>query len=180
MVFEGHFKIHKAYFFGANERPCAQSKGGKYFYSWKIRHNKVLTAFISLRIRDCLKDQCKVLTNAACVCQHYRKVRFPKVSVKYFECNKLSSTKNIHLILLNPDRTPGLFCPVLSIFFLLVFYRRYSLLVPNPHWNLTLKCQPQKNGLSLLPVWPLWAPAATAEAMPGPDCLPAPIPLVKA
>lgn len=110
-------KFTKHIFFGAHERPCAQSKGGKYFYSWKIRHNKVLTAFISLRIRDCLKDQCKVLTNAACVCQHYRKVRFPKVSVKYFECNKLSSTKNIHLILLNPDRTPGLFCPVLSIFF---------------------------------------------------------------
>lgn len=36
------------------------------------------------------------------------------------------------------------------VFFLLLLYRSFSLLVPNPHWNLTLKRQQQHNGLSLL------------------------------
>lgn len=46
-------------------------------------------------------------------------------------------------------------------------------MLPNPHWNLTLKCQQQQhNGSSQPPVWPLWAPEAAA--MPGPDSLPTP------
>ena len=51
------------------------------------------------------------------------------------------------------------------VFLLLLFYRSYSLLVPNPHWNLTLKRQQQYNGRSLLPVWPLQAPAAAAAML---------------
>lgn len=71
-------------------------------------------------------------------------------------------------------------CLFFDVFFLLLFYRSYSLLVPNPHWNLTLKRQQQDNGLPLLPVWPLRAPAAiaTAAAVSGPDSLPAPAPLI--
>lgn len=91
---------------------------------------------------------------------------------------KLSSSANmifilIFFFLIKSKSCFRLFCAFFFFFtyFLLLFYRRYSLLVPNPHWNLTLKCQ-QHNGLSLLPVWPLWAPEAAA--MPGPDSLPAP------
>lgn len=64
------------------------------------------------------------------------------------------------------------------LFFLLLFYRSYSLLVPNPHWNLTLKRRQQYNGLSLYGPLQVPAAAAAAAAVPGPDRLPLPAPLI--
>ncbi len=41
---------------------CEGASDRQILYSWGIQHKNVLTAFIGLRVFNCLKDQCKVLT----------------------------------------------------------------------------------------------------------------------
>ena len=143
-------------------------------HSSGIQHKNVLTAFIGLRVFNCLKDQCKVLT----LTQHV------SVSITHnFAPPKkntqsdiiLSSLQNMNFLsflfpfyiffYVKTKLRQRLALSLFHVFLLLLFYRSYSLLVPNPHWNLTLKRQQQYNGRSLLPVWPLQAPAAAAAML---------------
>ena len=112
--------------------------------------------------------------DAACVCQHYAQLRPPpkKHAVRYhfelFTKHEFSFFPFSLLYIFFYVKTKlrqRLALSLFHVFLLLLFYRSYSLLVPNPHWNLTLKRQQQYNGRSLLPVWPLQAPAAAAAML---------------
>lgn len=109
--------------------------------------------------------------NAPCVVQHF---------VQLLYLRKVPSNSPSQYVILNETKLQRRFYCSFHIFLLLLFYRSYSLLVSNPHWNFALKCQQQNNGLSLLPVWPLQAPPAeTAYCYPcrgQPACLSACLP----
>lgn len=68
---------------------------------------------------------------------------------------------------MKPRSALTLVVSLFSIFFQLLLYRRYSLLHPSPHRNLTLKRQQQHNGLSSLSAWPLHTPAASRRLFGG-------------
>ena len=144
-------------------------------HSSGIQHKNVLTAFIGLRVFNCLKDQCKVLTLTQHVSVSITHNFAPppkktRSQISFWALYKtwiffLSFFPFIYFFYVKTKLRQRLALSLFHVFLLLLFYRSYSLLVPNPHWNLTLKRQQQYNGRSLLPVWPLQAPAAAAAML---------------